>query len=312
MTSSEFINKFKSKYLWGNLGAMFLVLVLLCVGVKFGIDIYTHHGEAIRVPDIRYKNINDATRILDDAGLEIVVSDTGYVRSLPADCILEQTPAFGEVVKSGHIIYVTINSNHSPRITIPDVIDNSSLREAMAKLTAMGFKLGSPEYIPGEEDWVYGILVKGRHVVAGDKVSIDDVLIIQVGNGQRDTTDSFDMVDPVYHENDDVMEGEGDGTESTEDNFEVVPGDKLPMMQVLGIRATLFDFLEHQACEEDKAKGLDIADYLLKIKPAEAKLQALIKQNPAIRKLIDVLKLEIVDEPQPRFRTPKRQRGFRL
>ena len=207
MTSSEFINKFKSKYLWGNLGAMFLVLVLLCVGVKFGIDIYTHHGEAIRVPDIR-----------------IVVSDTGYVRSLPADCILEQTPAFGEVVKSGHIIYVTINSNHSPRITIPDVIDNSSLREAMAKLTAMGFKLGSPEYIPGEEDWVYGILVKGRHVVAGDKVSIDDVLIIQVGNGQRDTTDSFDMVDPVYHENDDVMEGEGDGTESTEDNFEVVPG----------------------------------------------------------------------------------------
>ena len=39
MTSSEFINKFKSKYLWGNLGAMFLVLVLLCVGVKFGIDI---------------------------------------------------------------------------------------------------------------------------------------------------------------------------------------------------------------------------------------------------------------------------------
>lgn len=224
MTSSEFINKFKSKYLWGNLGAMFLVLVLLCVGVKFGIDIYTHHGEAIRVPDIRYKNINDATRILDDAGLEIVVSDTGYVRSFPADCILEQTPAFGEVVKSGHIIYVTINSNHSPRITIPDVIDNSSLREAMAKLTAMGFKLGSPEYIPGEEDWVYGILVKGRHVVAGDKVSIDDVLIIQVGNGQRDTTDSFDMVDPVYHENDDVMEGEGDGTESTEDNFEVVPG----------------------------------------------------------------------------------------
>ena len=224
MTSSEFINKFKSKYLWGNIGAMILVLVLLCVGVKYGIDIYTHHGEAIRVPDIRYKNIDDATHILDDAGLDIVVTDTGYVRSLPPDVILEQTPVFGEVVKSGHVIYVTINSDHSPRITIPDVIDNSSLREAMAKLTAMGFKLGTPEYIPGEEDWVYGILVKGKHVVAGDKVSIDDVLIIQVGNGQRDTTDSFDMVDPVYHENDDVMEGEGDGTESTEDNFEVVPG----------------------------------------------------------------------------------------
>lgn len=223
MTLSEFINKFKSKYLWGNLIAMFLVFVLLCVGVKFGIDIYTHHGEAIRVPDIRYKKIEDATRILDDAGLQIVVTDTGYVRSLPADCILEQTPVFGELVKSGHVIYVTINSDHSPRITVPDVIDNCSLREAMAKLTAMGFKLGSPEYIPGEEDWVYGILVKGKHVVAGDKVSIDDTLIIQVGNGRRDTSDSFDIVDPISHSEEDVIEGEGTG-ESETDNFEVVPG----------------------------------------------------------------------------------------
>ena len=42
MTPVEFINKFKSKYLWGNLAAMFLVVVVLGIGVKFGIDIYTH------------------------------------------------------------------------------------------------------------------------------------------------------------------------------------------------------------------------------------------------------------------------------
>lgn len=55
MTSSEFINKFKSKYLWGNIGAMILVLVLLCAGVKYGIDIYTHHGgkSVCRIFDIR-------------------------------------------------------------------------------------------------------------------------------------------------------------------------------------------------------------------------------------------------------------------
>ena len=88
--------------------------------------------------------------------------------------------------------------------------------------------------------------------------------------------------------------------------------EKQSSMKALGIRASLFDFLEQQACEEDKAKGLDIADYLLKIKPTEARLQALIKQNPAILKLIDTLKLVIVDEPQPRFRPPRKSRGFRL
>lgn len=226
MTLSDFFSKFKSKYLWGNLFAMFMVVVLLCVGVKFGIDLYTHHGESIAIPDVRHKSFADAERILKDVGLYIEVSDTGFVRNLPADCILEQTPGVGEKVKAGHIIYVTINSNHSPTITIPDVIDNSSLREAMAKLTAMGFKLGPPQYIAGEEDWVYGILVKGHHVVAGDKVSIDEVLTIQVGNGQRDVADSVNFIDPMspIQVDDDVIdEGSGE-TPSDIDNFEIVPG----------------------------------------------------------------------------------------
>ena len=86
---------------------------------------------------------------------------------------------------------------------MPDVIDNSSLREAMAKLTAMGFKLTQPEYIDGEKDWVYGLTVKGRHVVAGDKVSVNDYITIQVGNGQRDSTEDIDYIDapePIHNE----------------------------------------------------------------------------------------------------------------
>ncbi len=223
MTSSEFINKFKSRYLWGNIAAMAFAFILLCMGVKYGLDIYTRHGESISIPDIRHKQYCDAELLLKNAGLQIEVSDTGYVRTLPPGCILEQSPAAGECVKSGHTIYVTINSAHSPTITLPDVIDNSSLREAMAKLTAMGFKLGTPQYVPGEEDWVYGILVKGKHIVAGDKVSVDDVLTILVGNGKRDAADSVDIIDPMGSPTE-LLEGEGEPVDNGEDNFEVVPG----------------------------------------------------------------------------------------
>ena len=223
MTSSEFINKFKSRYLWGNIAAMILVAILLCIGVKYGLDLYTRHGESIPIPDIRHKQYTDAELLLKNAGLQIEVSDTGYVRTLPPGYILEQSPAPGECVKSGHVIYVTINSAHSPTITLPDVIDNSSLREAMAKLTAMGFKLGTPQYVPGEEDWVYGILAKGRHIVAGDKVSVDDVLTILVGNGKRDAADSVDIIDPMGSPTE-LLEGEGEPEAGDEDNFEVVPG----------------------------------------------------------------------------------------
>ena len=136
MKSSDFFGKLTSKYIWLNLAAMAAVLVVLAVGVKFGIDIYTHHGEAIPIPDIRRKSFADAKHILANAGLLIEVTDTGYVRTLPADCILEQSPQPGDRVKSGHVIYVIVNSGNTPTITMPDIIDNSSMREAMAKLRA--------------------------------------------------------------------------------------------------------------------------------------------------------------------------------
>lgn len=209
MKPSDFVGKIMSRYLWGNLAAMLLVVVGACVGVKFGLDAYTHHGESISIPDVRHKKFSDAAHLLEEAGLLVQVTDTGYVRSLPPDCILEQTPAAGEKVKSGHIIYLIVNASHTPTITVPDVIDNSSLREAMAKLSAMGFKLAQPEYVAGEKDWVYGLLVGGRHVQAGDKVSVDDAITIQVGNGQLGDSDSVDYIDapmPAYEEDDDVDE----------------------------------------------------------------------------------------------------------
>lgn len=195
MTGTEFIGKFKSKYLWGNLAAMALVVGALIVGAKFGLGIYTHHGESIAIPNIVHKKFDNATHVLDQLGLRIEVSDTGYVKTLPPGCILEQNPEPGEHVKSGHVIYVTINASHTPTLTLPDIIDNSSLREAMAKLSAMGFKLTLPQFVPGEKDWVYGVVVKGQHVVYGDKIPVDAAVTIQAGNGQLDDNDAVNYVD---------------------------------------------------------------------------------------------------------------------
>lgn len=189
--------------LWGNLAAMAGVIVVLAVGFKFAIDIYTHHGESITIPNLVHRSFDQAQETLDNLGLELQVSDTGYVKTLPPGCILEQYPAPGDHVKSGHVVYVTINATKTPTLTLPDVIDNCSLREAMAKLTAMGFKLNPPQFVPGEKDWVYGITVNGRHVVYGDKISVDARLTIQVGNGMRDSSDSVDYVDPEIQDNED-------------------------------------------------------------------------------------------------------------
>lgn len=223
MKSSDFFGKLTSKYIWLNLLAMAIVLVLLVIGAKFGIDIYTHHGEAILIPDIRHKSYADAKQILANEGLLIEVTDTGYVRTLPADCILEQSPQPGDKVKSGHVIYVIVNSGNTPTITLPDIIDNSSVREAIAKLTAMGFKVGPPQYIVGEREWVYGATVNGRHVSAGERIPVGAVVVLQVGNGSRSADDSsIDYVEPIYNNQQEA------GGENEVDEFDVVSPAELP------------------------------------------------------------------------------------
>ena len=198
MKSSEFFGKFRSSFVWWNIFAMVVVVVIIFAGVKYGLNIYTHHGEAIVVPDLRNMNCDKARLLLEQSNLNIVVSDSGYNKMLPADCILAQTPGCGSKVKAGHIIYVTVNSTSSPTISIPDIVDNSSMREAVAKLTAMGFRLTPPVHVPGEKDWVYGIMCRGRRVSTGDRLSTEVPLTLEVGSGTYDEDEDINYTEPEY------------------------------------------------------------------------------------------------------------------
>lgn len=199
MKVKEFFGKLFGFYLWGNLLAMVLVVVLLGFGVKYGLELYTHHGEGIKVPQLEGMTMDNARLLVAETGLEIMVSDSGYNKRLPANCALAQSPGAGMEVKAGHVIYVTVNSPSSPTFAIPDVIDNSSYREAEAKLMALGFKLLPPKRILGEKDWVYGIMSRGRQLNTGDHVSIDVPLTLVIGNGRYGEDEDIDFGDDFMY-----------------------------------------------------------------------------------------------------------------
>ncbi len=198
MNAKDFLKKIFSSYLVGHLVAMIIVIILLCIGVKYALDLYTHHGEGIEVPELKGMAYEKAYRLLEGKGLLIMVSDSGYNKQMAADCILAQMPNCGQRVKEGRVIYVTVNSSSSPTFPIPDIVDNSSLREAEARLTAMGFKLTEPQFIEGERDWIYGIICRGRRVSSGDRIPIDYPLTLMVGKGTFDDSTYVEYVDPVY------------------------------------------------------------------------------------------------------------------
>lgn len=216
MQTQTFIRKLCSRYIWLNLALMAAFLMVIVILLGWAAAVYTHHGEEISVPDICNKKFPDAENLLKAAGLTIVVNDTSYNRHLPPDCILQQSPDPGQKVKSGRVVYVTINASTKPTLIMPDIVDNSSLREAMAKLRILGFKTGEPQYVTGEKDWVYGAISRGQRLAAGDKVPIDAMVILLVGNGMIGDDNDLEVTDPDIELVDDGEE------EPEEDPFQVV------------------------------------------------------------------------------------------
>ena len=147
MTIKEFFSFKTNKFFWLNIVAMIVVVVVMIFGVLKWMDVYTHHGETVAV-----------------------ISDTKYVKDKAAGIILELKPGAGEKVKEGRTVYLTVNTLDVPLRVIPDVADNSSLRQAQAKLLSAGFKLNEVQLVNGEKDWVYGVKYQGRQLTAGEKI----------------------------------------------------------------------------------------------------------------------------------------------
>lgn len=200
MKAKGVIGKLLSRYLLFHLLGMAVFLVVVGLGIKYGLAWYTHHGEGIVVPDLKGLGYSKARLLLEEDGLVIMVSDSGFNKKMPADCILAQTPGSGMKVKRGHVVYVTVNSPLSPVFAIPDVVDNSSMREAEAKLKAIGFRLLPAQRVHGERDWVYGIVCRGRRVSNGDRIPIEHPLTLLVGSGTVSELDDYEYIDtePVH------------------------------------------------------------------------------------------------------------------
>ncbi|MBQ9645743.1 MAG: PASTA domain-containing protein [Prevotella sp.] len=221
MNAKEFRQKLASPMLWGNLLAMALVVAALFFGLMWWLSVYTHHNKTVEVPDLYGMDYSTAVERLQAEGLQLVANDSAYNKKLPAGCVLAQLPAKGAMVKEGRTIYVTINSLTLSRLEIPDLIDNSSYREAQAKLQAMGFRLSEPRLIEGERDWVYGIQCNGRNVTAGDMVARESMLTLVIGNGlvadeELDTGSA--AMSSFMHSGDDETDDIDDFLEVTEED----------------------------------------------------------------------------------------------
>lgn len=203
MTVKEFYQRITGRYLWGNLLAMLLTLVVVIVGVFVFLNFYTHHGETIAVPNLRGQRTEVAMRKLEALGMRGEVVDTGYNPRELADVILDQDLEPGYQVKVNRLIRLTVNAASPRPVTLPDIADNCSLREAKMRLEILGFRLTPIRRIRGDLDWVYAVEARGKEVRKGDKLNVNIALTLVVGDGAEDEVfNGNDSLDRLYFSRD--------------------------------------------------------------------------------------------------------------
>ena len=180
----DFFSFKKNRAFWLNLIAMPAVVIAIIFGVLHWLDNYTHHGQSIIVPNVKGLPFKQAEAEFNKKNLKAVVVDSNFVKGMPAGAVLEQKPSSGAKVKTGRTVYLTINTAEMPKVAIPDIIDNSSYRQAEARLRALGFKLTAPEIISGEKDWVYAVKFMEKELTNGEKIPRESVLTLIIGDDE--------------------------------------------------------------------------------------------------------------------------------
>lgn len=196
-----FKNYFKGKsgkIFWANIAAMVMVLVAVPVVTLYMLDIFTHHGEKIEVPNLKGKSLFEAEQMLTGKELTCIVNDSTYDKYAEPGSVIDQHPKAGSEVKSGRVIYLTVNLKGEPTVKMPDL--SYSLRETMSILTALQFKLTPNEIVYGEDkDRVLGVKQGIRTIHAGELITRDRPLTIVVGGGEE-PSDSLDYEEDEYED----------------------------------------------------------------------------------------------------------------
>jgi beta-lactam-binding protein with PASTA domain len=161
------------------------IVLLLVFAVLQGLNVYTHHGKQVAVPDVKGLQVGQAGPILLQTALRYTVVDSLYVRNRPAGSILETVPPVGMNVKEGRTIYLTINAVTAKVMALPQVVDMSQ-RQAEATLRSLGFETVRIRTVPGAyRGLVTGLVAAdGTSLVAGRMVPVSTVLILLVSSGQ--------------------------------------------------------------------------------------------------------------------------------
>lgn len=173
-----------------NLGVVLLIFVVLYILFFTTLHWVTRHGEEIKIPDLRGKDVNAAVTQLKGLHFEVYVDST-YEPSAKPLSVLKQVPDTGSIVKQGRTVFLTVNMLTPPHIPMPNLV-NLSYRSAEMLLRNNKLLIGDTSYKP---DIAGGAILEqvyqGTPIRPGELIAQGSKINLVIGDGLGNT--QFDV-----------------------------------------------------------------------------------------------------------------------
>jgi beta-lactam-binding protein with PASTA domain len=167
-----------------HLGLSVLVILVLLFVVFQSLNVITHHGEGLSVPDFTGKTLKQAIADAKAIDLKIEVNDSVYNAPGKKGTIIRQNPSPDFKVKKGRTIHVQIKAFNPERIKMPD-FTGVSLIQAKADIETYGLKIGKLQYVPDiATNNVLEQMYNGRPIAPGTVIEKDSRIDLVLGMGE--------------------------------------------------------------------------------------------------------------------------------
>ena len=198
--------------LWANIlfaiGLVFLILLIFLLSLNW----ITHHGKLLTIPQVTGKPIDEAKKVLEGQGFDVVIQDSLYIDTMAPLKVIKQIPDADEVVKINRTVYLTINRAVPPQVDMPNLV-GLSYRSAAIVLKQYGLKVGDTSSRPDfAKNSVLSQQYNGQEIKPGTKITMASAVSLVLGAGIADVNMSVpDLIGMTYNEAKIVMEGTGLG-----------------------------------------------------------------------------------------------------
>ncbi len=192
---------YKKSFLF-HLGIVFVVFAILYILFFTTLHWVTRHGEEVKIPDVRGKDMNAAIAQLKGMHFEVNVDST-FEPTLTPLSVIKQVPDTGSIVKQGRTVFLTVNMLNPPHIPMPNLV-NLSFRSAEMLLRNNKLRVGDTTYKP---DIAAGAVLEqmynGTPIRPGEMVAQGSKVGLVIGDGLGNT--EFKMPDVTGMTTDDAL-----------------------------------------------------------------------------------------------------------